>query len=62
MDDQNKAAPSEGARPAALIPDSIVVEDDHGRFQVGLRDETGSFPTRRFASAVAARKVGRAES
>ena len=37
----------------ALIPDSIVVEDDHGRFQVGLRDETGSFPTRRFASAVA---------
>ena len=46
---------------AALIPDSIV-EDDHGRFQVGLHDEAASFPTRRFASAVAARKVGRAES
>jgi len=61
MDDQNKAAPSEGARPAALIPDSIV-EDDFGRFQVGLHDEAASFPTRRFASAVAARKVGRAES
>jgi hypothetical protein len=47
---------------SALIPDSIV-EDDHGRFQVGLHDEAGSFPTRRFASAVAAREeeVARAE-
>jgi len=46
------------AQAATLIPDTIV-EDDHGRFQVGLHDEAGSFPTRRFASAVAARKVTR---
>ena len=46
----------------ALIPDSIVVEDDHGRFQVGLHDEAASFPTRGFASAVAARKVVRGKS
>jgi hypothetical protein len=47
---------------AALIPDSIVVEDDHGRFQVGHHDEAASFPSRKFAQQVAAQEIVRAES
>ena len=52
---------SDGAGVPVIEAPPLIIEDDFGRYQVGLHDDAPSFETRGFAIAIAQREARRAQ-